>query len=99
MAPQEKWQSGWASGLVAGFFGWGLLTGLFLDWAEPQRGTFEFKARGKSARMPWRRLGRRLQLVCVPRVWEPGKLFLLFGWLSKQYPGPIPRVRIFLKKE
>jgi hypothetical protein len=73
--------------------------GLFLDSAEPRPGVLELSARGAAVRLRWLRLGPRLLLVLVPRVRQPGKLFLLFEWLSKQYPGPIPRIRIVLHNE
>lgn len=38
-------------------------------------------------------LGRRITLLVLPRVHYPPKLTLFFDWLSKRYPGPVPRIR------
>jgi hypothetical protein len=73
--------------------------GLFLECAEPAPGEFVFTHKGNRWRLCVRGFGKQTQLVILPRVVGPGKVALLVHWLSKQYPGPIPRIRIVLKKE
>lgn len=41
-------------------------------------------------------MGARLTLLRLPRRPSSGKTRLLVQWLSKQYPGPIPQIRIVL---
>ena len=38
-------------------------------------------------------------LVLLPYRSGRGKVELLMRWLSKQYPGPVPRIHIFLKEK
>jgi hypothetical protein len=73
--------------------------GLFLPHAEPSPGLLVFTAKGSSWRLRLTELGRRLQRVGLPRPPVTGKMALLVHWLSKQYPGPVPRLRITLTKE
>jgi hypothetical protein len=73
--------------------------GLFLECKEPAPGDFHLSARGKTWRLRMVSLSRRTQLILLPRVTEPGKVALLVQWLSKQYPGPVPKIHIKLKKE
>jgi hypothetical protein len=72
--------------------------GLFLDCTEAAPGVFLLTAREGEARLRFQRLSDRMQLVVVPRVPGQGKLALFVHWLSKQYPGPVPRVRIILSR-
>jgi hypothetical protein len=44
------------------------------------------------------RLSQRWTFVVLPRRRGRDKISLLIGWLEKQYPGPIPRLRIVLKR-
>ncbi len=70
--------------------------GLFLPLAEPVAGRLVVTARGQEHRLLLVRLGQELQgLVLCPRP-DRGKVRLLVDWLAKQYPGPVPRVRITL---
>jgi hypothetical protein len=73
--------------------------GLFLEYTEPQRGLFLLTARGFTWRLRLVRISRRMQLVVLPQAAELSKAALLLHWLSKQYPGPVPRLHINLKKE
>jgi hypothetical protein len=73
--------------------------GLFLGLDEPMPGRFQFTAKAGTWRLRMVELSKRVQLVVLPRVAGPGKVTLLVQWLSKQYPGPVPRVHIVLKKE
>lgn len=43
-------------------------------------------------------LGRWITLLVLPRVHHPPKLILFFDWLSKRYPGPLPRFRMNLDR-
>jgi len=45
-----------------------------------------------------RPLGRRFVLVRLPRAGGQKKVALLVQWFGKQYPGPVPRVRIVLQR-
>jgi len=38
-------------------------------------------------------------LIHLPRATRPSKVALLVDWLSKQYPGPVPRIHIHLSRE
>jgi hypothetical protein len=70
--------------------------GLFLEVQEPQPGRLRLTARGEH----WLRLiplTGRLQLLVLCRARGSGKVPLLLNWLSRQYPGPVPRIRIVLK--
>ncbi|MGB5442636.1 MAG: hypothetical protein WBN57_08425 [Gammaproteobacteria bacterium] len=42
---------------------------------------------------------RGFVLVLLPCRSGRGKVELLRSWLSKQYPGPVPRIHIFLKEK
>jgi hypothetical protein len=77
----------------------GACTGLFLNCAEPQPGRFQFTAKAETWRLHMIGITHGVQLVVLPRVVGPGKVTLLVQWLSKEYPGPVPRVHIVLKKE
>jgi hypothetical protein len=72
--------------------------GLFLRCEEEQHGRFLFTAGGSTFNLRMYSIGRRLQLVVLPPVAGHGKVTLLVSWLSKQFPGPVPRVRIILKR-
>jgi hypothetical protein len=73
--------------------------GLFLELAESKPGLFLLTAKANTWPLRVMGLGRRLQLVVVPRVAGPSKAALLVHWLSMQYPGPVPRIHFVLKKE
>jgi hypothetical protein len=70
--------------------------GLFLGVREVHPGRLELAARGEPA-LGVRRLAARVQVLVLCRAAGPGKVTLLLSWLAKQYPGPVPRVRIVLK--
>jgi len=72
--------------------------GLFLPCAEAAPGHFLLTAKEGSWPLRLRRLSRRMQLVVGPCPGGRGKATLFVHWLSKQYPGPMPRVRIILKR-
>jgi hypothetical protein len=69
--------------------------GLFLG-AEATPSRLQLAASGKPV-LRLVKLAPRMQLLVLPRVAGPGKVALLCNWLAKQYPGPVPRVRIILK--
>jgi hypothetical protein len=72
--------------------------GLFLPYTESEPGRLVFTAKGASWRLRLGAVSRWSQLVVLPPA-PTGKMALLVHWLSKQYPGPVPRVRIVLRRE
>jgi hypothetical protein len=72
--------------------------GLFLRHEEPSPNDFLLTAKEGTWPLRLRRLGGRLQFVIVPCPGGGGKVALFVHWLSKQYPGPVPRVRITLPR-
>jgi hypothetical protein len=44
-------------------------------------------------------LSTKWLLIRLPRSTRPSKVALLVDWLSKQYPGPVPRIHIHLSRE
>jgi hypothetical protein len=70
--------------------------GLFLGVGEKQPGRLTLTARGDPV-LKVRRWTARVQGLVLCRPPGPGKVALLCAWLGKQYPGPVPRVRIVLK--
>jgi hypothetical protein len=70
--------------------------GLFLGVQEAPPGRLQLATPGEPS-LHLRRLAPRVQLLVRCRVAGPGKVALLCSWLAKQYPGPVPRVRIVLK--
>jgi hypothetical protein len=70
--------------------------GLFLDVKELRPGHLELAAPGAPALRLWK-LARRVQLLVYCRATGPGKVALLRKWLTKQFPGPVPRLRFVLK--
>jgi hypothetical protein len=73
--------------------------GLFLGYTEDVPGHFLLTAKAGTWPLRIMRISQRLQLVRVPHVAGSGKAALLVHWLAKQYPGPVPRIRVVLKKE
>jgi hypothetical protein len=71
---------------------------LFLACEEPQPGRFRLTAHSETQELRLAPVSRRLQLVRLPRSAARGKIALLVEWLSKQYPGPLPRLRRVLKE-
>jgi hypothetical protein len=89
----------WLVRATAGEFREQILTacrGLFLGVHEGE-GRYRLAATDGPALRLWT-LAARLQLLVLCRVTGPGKVALLCGWLAKQYPGPVPRLRITLKR-
>ena len=72
--------------------------GLFLGCEELVPGHLLLSAKGIQRRLRIVSLGSRMQLLILPGATEQGKVALLIDWLSKQYPGPVPRLRIVLKR-
>jgi hypothetical protein len=70
--------------------------GLFLGVEEKTPGRLILTARGNAVLgvRRWTAGVQWLALCCPP---GPGKVALLCAWLSKQYPGPVPRLRFVLK--
>ena len=71
--------------------------GLFLGVQEPKPGRLQLSTRGEPA-LRLRKLVSRVQVLVLCRVAGPGKVALLCSWLAKNYPGPVPRIRIVLKR-
>lgn len=72
--------------------------GLFLSCDEAAKGQFLIIARGNSCVLRVWSLMPRTQLVLLPPLACHKKVALLVRWLSKQYPGPLPRVCVVLKR-
>jgi hypothetical protein len=72
--------------------------GLLLPWDEPEPGRFRLTAKDGTWELRIWPLSQRMQVVVLPRPDAPGKAALLVAWLAKQYPGPVPRVRIVLQR-
>ncbi len=70
--------------------------GLFLQVEEKQPGRLTLTARGDAV-LGVRQLTAGVQWLVLCRPPGSGKVALLCAWLSKQYPGPVPRVRFVLK--
>jgi hypothetical protein len=73
--------------------------GLFLPCTESAPGCFLLTAKTGSYRLWVKKCCRCVQLLVQPPRVGPGKPALLLAWLSKQYPGPVPRLRIVFNKE
>lgn len=71
--------------------------GLFLVANELGPGRLRLVAPGEPTLHIWS-LGSRVQALAIDRSLETGKAALLYSWLAKQYPGPVPRLRIVLKR-
>jgi hypothetical protein len=70
--------------------------GLFLGCEEPAPGQFVLTAKEGTWTLRLRRISDGIQLVVLSRPPAHGKIALFMHWLSKQYPGPVPRVRVIL---
>jgi hypothetical protein len=70
---------------------------LMLSKEEPQPGVLLLGVKGILVPVRLIRVGG-CTLILFPRPPGPGKLTLFFDWLSKRYPGPIPRVRVSLNR-
>ncbi len=71
-------------------------SGLFLTLEEPAPGRLRIRAKEEQG-LRLVGLGRRLQGLVLCKRPEKGKMRLLLDWLMKEYPGPVPRVRITLE--
>jgi hypothetical protein len=70
--------------------------GLFLAVEEKTPGRLVLTTRGDAV-LGVRRWTAGVQGLTVCRPPGPGKVALLCAWLSKQYPGPVPRMRFVFK--
>jgi hypothetical protein len=70
--------------------------GLFLGVQEPQACRLQLAVQGKPT-LHLKKLASRVTLLVRCRAEGSGKVALLCRWLAKQYPGPVPRLRISLK--
>jgi hypothetical protein len=71
--------------------------GLLLG-CEELPGYFIFTVRGMERKLRVIRMASRIQLLILPQHGGQSKTALLIEWLSKQYPGPIPRLKIVFKR-
>lgn len=71
--------------------------GLFLVFEEPVRGHFLLTDKGNTHTLQALSLTSRMQVVLLPSHTRRSKVALLESWLSRQYPGPFPRMSIQLK--
>jgi hypothetical protein len=72
--------------------------GLCLNCAEEKQ-AFVVSHKQVTQRLRRVSLSRNWQLLVLPQCGASAKVALFVGWLSKQYAGPFPRVRLVLKKE
>src|SRR5262249_29420229 len=70
---------------------------LFISKEEPQPDVLLLGTRGIVISVRLVRMGL-CTLILFPRPPGPGKLTLLFDWLSKRSTGPIPRIRVSLNR-
>lgn len=70
---------------------------LFLPQEEVRPGHLLLTAKGMTRVVRLRACGP-FTVIGLPRTPGAGKLALFFGWLSKRYPGPVPRIRIVLTR-
>ena len=73
-------------------------SGLFIAWQEPTPGSFVLSAKDGTWQTRLVRLSARLQFALVRPPLGHGKLALFVQWLSKQYPGPVPMIRVILHR-
>jgi len=72
--------------------------GLFLPCAEGES-TFRLGKSAESQTLAFVSIARNWQILVLPKRGGSAKMALFLNWLSKQYPGPLPRIRFVLKKE
>jgi hypothetical protein len=72
--------------------------GLFLPCAEQEK-TFGLGKHGAVQTLAFISLSPNWQVLVLPKRGGSAKVDLLLDWLGKQYPGPLPRIRLILKKE
>lgn len=72
--------------------------GLFLTCEETAPGQFRLTAKDHTYLLGTWPLCRRVQRLRLPVAAGPGKVTLLVQWLAKQFPGPVPRVRIVVHR-
>jgi hypothetical protein len=72
--------------------------GLFLACAEDEK-TFRLGQQAADQILTFVSLSRNWQLLLLPKPGGSAKVVLLLDWLSKQYPGPLPKIRLVLKRE
>lgn len=70
--------------------------GLFLGVQEDRANRLQLAAPAQPAFL-LRKLAPRVQLMVLCRAAGSSKVAILCRWLAKQYPGPVPRLRIILK--
>ena len=74
------------------------LSGLFLPCEEHEK-TFRLGQHEAAQILTFVSLSRNWQLLWLPKQGGSAKVVLLLDWLGKQYPGPIPRICLVLKRE
>jgi hypothetical protein len=73
-------------------------SGLFIAWQESKPGCFVLSAKEGIWQTRLVRLSTRMQFAVVRPPVGQGKLALFVLWLSKQYPGPVPKIHIVLHR-
>ncbi len=78
--------------------------GLFLPCQSkasnsPRLRQFMFALRDESTQLRSCRICAKLQCLVLPSSGVHGKIALFNSWLAKQYPGPIPKIKIVLGKK
>ena len=72
--------------------------GLFLECEEKRHGRFLLQTKKNAWPMRFFTLTKRLQLIFLPHSRTQGRVSLLVSWLSKQHPGPVPRIRVSARR-
>jgi len=71
---------------------------LYLPFNESATGQFLFTIQDNTYGLRVLSFTHRIQFVLLPPIAAHRKVALLVNWLSKQYPEPLPRVHITLKR-
>ncbi len=72
--------------------------GLFIEYQQAPTGHLNLKTKGVTHRLRLIPLFGTFFVAVLPRTTGRDKIALLLDWLDKQYSGPIPRLRIVLKR-
>jgi hypothetical protein len=73
--------------------------GLRLELCASSPDRMELVERQQAHSLRVRSLSKGWIVIHLPRATRPSKVALLVDWLSKQYPGPVPRIHIQLSGE
>ena len=102
LVSRRQMDRAWLVRIPAGDVGRRIATGchrLFLEYEEQADGRFVFTAGGTTSQLRLFAIGKRLQLILLPPSNGHAKVTLLASWLAKQFPGPVPRIKIVFRKD